>query len=372
MDFLTNAGDAETTKPRIDSDIHLTTSNLPSSHPPSNLLWGYPPPQHPQVHYAASLQPNDPFRTGLPKNLSIPIANPDQPLGSNTTPASMAESSNTSHSNLSPQRHTRRKDATRSIVVANFSNETDALEILANAATDEDGNIVKPETKKVAWAMGDDLQPPHRLGDFPLIREGIISETTLESLVRSFFEHYHPTLPIFQTARIPRTHQHLADLAADDPFLLTTIVAVTSRHDPVTGMKDVHEQTWSVLREAIIEYAFSGAAISVGFVEGLLLLSEWLPREVVGAIKGSSVALLQGGGGDGVTGLHGTDNRRSWSLTGLAIRAAYGLGRESLLERSGRRCPHPRSRPPCRHSSSLNTRHAPCPANTQSTKSPSS
>ncbi len=65
----------------------------------------------------------------------------------------------------------------------------------------------------------------------------------------------------------------------------------------------------------------------MGFVEGVLLLAEFLPREKGG--RGVGAELLGGSGvGGGGEGLHGIENRRSWALTGLAIRAAYGLGCE--------------------------------------------
>jgi hypothetical protein len=89
-------------------------------------------------------------------------------------------------------------------------------------------------------------------------------------------------------------------------------------------MKETHEKTWAIIRDAIEDYTFSGSATSVGFVEGVLLLAENLPREVS---KKTSELLS---GGEDAVGLHGTENRRSWALTGLAIRAAYGLGLDQI------------------------------------------
>jgi hypothetical protein len=89
-------------------------------------------------------------------------------------------------------------------------------------------------------------------------------------------------------------------------------------------MKDIHEKTWAIIRDAIEDYTFSGSSTTVGFVEGVLLLAENLPREV----SRRTSELLSGG--DDAVGLHGTENRRSWALTGLAIRAAYGLGLDQI------------------------------------------
>lgn len=103
---------------------------------------------------------------------------------------------------------------------------------------------------------------------------------------------------------------------------MATLVAVASQHHSDPGMKQVHERTWAILRDAMDQYTFNGSTTSVGFVEGVLLLAENLPRERTRQV---SELLMDGD----QTGLHGTENRRSWALTGLAIRAAYGLGCET-------------------------------------------
>lgn len=91
-------------------------------------------------------------------------------------------------------------------------------------------------------------------------------------------------------------------------------------------MKDVHDNAYALVRETISEYTCGGLQTSIGFVEGVLILAENLPREQ----RSSSAAEMVGSGSTSseVHGLHGSDNRRSWALTGTAIRAAYGLGCE--------------------------------------------
>lgn len=77
----------------------------------------------------------------------------------------------------------------------------DALEILANAATDgddegEDGKRKQPhDPKKVTWNVGEEDKAPMReLGDFHLIKAGILDEHGLHAMVDNFFRHYHPAL----------------------------------------------------------------------------------------------------------------------------------------------------------------------------------
>jgi len=82
-------------------------------------------------------------------------------------------------------------------------------------------------------------------------------------------------------------------------------------------------KAWSLFREAFADYSFAGLGATSGLVEGVLL-AEFLPREKGG--RSGSAELLGGGVGGSGEGLHGIENRRSWALTGLTIRAAYGLG----------------------------------------------
>ncbi|WWD03753.1 hypothetical protein V865_001809 [Kwoniella europaea PYCC6329] len=272
-----------------------------------------------------------------------------------TTPGSMGESSVGSTTGLSPnqpsqhrakKRRTVEPDGTRKIVNASLSNEMDALEILANAATDENGEIdpnmpankgkhpqqdgrSNGDTKRVSWDISEEASPVRELEEFHLIKNGILDEETLQQLVNIYFRDHHPSLPIFQTSRIPRTREQLLDLAHNDSFLLTCIVAVASRHPVDPKYREIHDKTWPILRETMADYSFAGLPGSVGFVEGVLLLAEHLPRERAAPPKSYSLNMLSGPGTE-VTGEHGTDNRRSWSLTGLAIRAAYLLGLDQI------------------------------------------
>ncbi|OCF41353.1 specific RNA polymerase II transcription factor [Kwoniella heveanensis CBS 569] len=266
-----------------------------------------------------------------------------------TTPGSLGESSVTSASGQSPghrakrRRSDREPEGTRKIVNASLSNEMDALEILANAATDgnsegdSDGHepsnkgkgVANGEAKRVSWELEEETVPPRELRDFHLIKAGILDELGLQDLVSTFFRDHHPSLPVFQTARIPRTREQLIDLAYDDPFLLTCIITVASRHPLEARYRDVHEKTWAILRQTMADYSFHGLPSSIGFVEGVLLLAEHLPREKRSMTKETSFSLLVAPGGE-ATGEHGTENRRSWSLIGLAIRAAYLIGLDQI------------------------------------------
>jgi hypothetical protein len=135
----------------------------------------------------------------MPNVAQLPAANPvDDPTPASVPSVqsihSIPESSNSGHSPNTRKRR-REGDGARRIVVANFSNETDALEILANAATDDkkegdnQGND-KGAGKKVSFGA----EVGARLEDFALVKKGVMDVTRLEILVRVFFEHHHPAL----------------------------------------------------------------------------------------------------------------------------------------------------------------------------------
>jgi len=141
----------------------------------------------------------------------------------NATSSSHVSGSTASPSNPSTGGSTRRKrlsepDATRRIVVASFNNETDALEILAKAATDaddeptdkgEDNGQRGERSKRVAWAE----DQPRPLSQFVLIARGIVDERTLEQLVDVFFTHHHPVL----VRHYPPLHSNSAANLSDRP-----------------------------------------------------------------------------------------------------------------------------------------------------------
>lgn len=87
-------------------------------------------------------------------------------------------------------------------------------------------------------------------------------------------------------------------------------------------MKEVHEQTYALIRDVLADYACAGYQPSIGFVEGVLILAENLPRDRGSQNSNEFVSATR----EGSQGLQGVENRRSWALTGTAIRAAYGLG----------------------------------------------
>lgn len=135
---------------------------------------------------------------------SSSLPDPPSVTQSNATPVSLTESTG-SNSALSPAARVKRRrqhspDATRRIVAANFSNETDALEILANAAAENDSDDQEKtsptvEMKKgVKWELKDDQAKVKGLAEYCLVTAGLMTVQDVENLVRLFFECHHPVL----------------------------------------------------------------------------------------------------------------------------------------------------------------------------------
>jgi len=137
---------------------------------PSNLL------NNPSTSSSTS----NPYPHPNPKPTFLP-----QPETTPSSHPSATPSHNSNPSTLSPNN----RATARQIVVASFNNESDALSILANAATDEED--------KAGVGIGEgrkELGVRDELEEFLLIKRGVMTEGELEVLVRSFFEHYHPAL----------------------------------------------------------------------------------------------------------------------------------------------------------------------------------
>lgn len=119
----------------------------------------------------------------------------------------------------SKKRRQHSPDATRRIVAANFSNEIDALEILANAAADPDSDDqkhVSPDEepqKGIRWDIQEDQVQAKGLEDYCLVKENVLTVNDLENLVRIFFENHHPVLvgPACHVSGLSSPQAHLPD-----------------------------------------------------------------------------------------------------------------------------------------------------------------
>ncbi|KAL5603894.1 hypothetical protein FOVSG1_006644 [Fusarium oxysporum f. sp. vasinfectum] len=148
------------------------------------------------------------------------------------------------------------------------------------------------------------------LNEYELVQRGLLHSSVLPELLQIFATSYHPYCPI-----VP--HYFLGSKAMEriqkeDYFLLTVTLTIASRDSPRHVL--IHRYCWDhtqhLLLEVLLAHPWSQTPRTV---EGLILLSEWLPhiqtdRETPNIPKSLS-----------------SEDRTAWSLIGLAIRLGYLL-----------------------------------------------
>ena len=125
------------------------------------------------------------------------------------------------------------------------------------------------------------------------------------------------------------TLSNIDAVAAEEPFLLTAILAIVSKHEASWLL--VHRHCWEYMKQLLLDVLLALPwTHRVGSVEGLLLLADWLPDCAFDTqpTPGSS-------GGNFV------EDNTAWSLLGQAVRHAYLLRldrtsfRDNLSDESG-------------------------------------
>lgn len=110
-------------------------------------------------------------------------------------------------------------------------------------------------------------------------------------------------MDLFQPSNLDR-------IATNETFLLTAIITISSKDDPVWAA--VHRRCWEYMKELLLEVLLAlPNTHQVGLVEGLLLLSDWLPS-------------LQSAASSDPRRLFAED-ATAWSLVGQAVRHFYLL-----------------------------------------------
>jgi hypothetical protein len=152
------------------------------------------------------------------------------------------------------------------------------------------------------------------IDDFLLIKRGLINPTQLRTYASIYISRHNHYVPIIPEYKLPNNDARLTRFASEEPFMLMVMVLVVSRYE-----KDsVHVSCWDVIRDHLSQITYGGLP-TIDVVEGLLLLSEYLPHLPNVADKD----------------FHQVEACMSWNLVGLAIRYSYflGLDQRALLDR---------------------------------------
>ncbi|KAI1288981.1 hypothetical protein F5Y03DRAFT_388940 [Xylaria venustula] len=183
---------------------------------------------------------------------------------------------------------------------------SDALLILANAARDNASPALAPEdtaSTDTASAQIPDNHPAG-LGSYPPLRGDMLTPELIDHLLRHYAQNYHSLYPVVPLSILQPSY--LANTIKQDCFLLKAILVIASRDR--TDLAQLHASLWEYMQKLILDVVLGLAHIrTVGCVEGLLLLGEWIPAP-----------LGHDGNSDGGEGT-------AWSIVGLGVRLAYLL-----------------------------------------------
>lgn len=102
-----------------------------------------------------------------------------------------------------------------------------------------------------------------------------------------------------------------------EPFVMTAILLIATKERQ--DYAHMHDRLWEMMRNMLLQVALGDREVrTVGCVEGLLILAEWVPH-VEAALGHMNVSPKETGG------LAGSEDTAAWTLVGLAVRQAYLL-----------------------------------------------
>ncbi|ODN73405.1 hypothetical protein L202_07931 [Cryptococcus amylolentus CBS 6039] len=332
---------------------------FPYPHPP-------PPPRHPSVHSLLLQSPPTsrylpPFDEPSTSSQSSPGTN----YSNNPTPHGHGHPGFHSTSgvrNSTPSPHRRNLHVNpplhasdpSNIVVADMRNESDALQILALASGQAANEEERRETSmrqngqrpSIATVPGGSSlsngpgQPSSEnvqgdasgLKDFALVKMKIVTEQQAFALSEAYFKCHHHFFPIIPSAIIPRTYDQLSVFSKAEKYLLAAFIIIASRVDNTPEMRDIHDRSWTVMRKWISRIQSLGEPPTIGLVESLLLLAEFLPRTPRDSLPTATPESRDEDPFDSgvVEEPHGVENRQAWQIIGLAVRSAYEMGLDKL------------------------------------------
>ncbi|KAH7125555.1 hypothetical protein B0J11DRAFT_411247, partial [Dendryphion nanum] len=204
-----------------------------------------------------------------------------------------------------------------------IQNPLEALELLAKVASKENRESWSSHTTP------NDGGPEHRsgidernmndasLGPSPPTSKPtgleFLDPRTIGPLLERYHDTYHAFLPV-----VPRhvlSTRNIDTTAAEEPFVLTAVLLIATKDRSEYTV--VHEKLWISMQKMLLEIILGSVeARTVGCVEGLLVLAEWVPHA-----NPSHMNVSEKGNG----GLAGTEDTAAWTLIGLAVRQAYLL-----------------------------------------------
>ncbi|OBS16019.1 hypothetical protein FPOA_13222 [Fusarium poae] len=204
-------------------------------------------------------------------------------------------------------------------------NPSDALQILAHsqdnlpvatpspsmAYSDATGRLVAQAASPThSTTRSNRLAPSSTLDNYELVQRGLLHPSIFPELLHIYANNYHPYCPIVPEYFL--CSSALERIQKADYFLLTIILTIASRDSPNHVL--VHRYCWyhtqHLLLQVLLAHPWSQTPRTV---EGLILLSEWLPHIQADQTTSKAHKSLS------------SEDRTAWSLVGLAVRLGYLL-----------------------------------------------
>jgi len=129
----------------------------------------------------------------------------------------------------------------------------------------------------------------------------------------SYLVNYHPFVPLAPKDIL--SPLHIDEIAAKESFVLTAILTIASKDDP--NLDEIHKRCWEYMKQLLLDVLLGHPSTQqIGSVEGLLLLSEWVPD--IQFDRSFRTGLPRGK-------ISVSEDSTAWSLVGQAVRQAYLL-----------------------------------------------
>lgn len=129
----------------------------------------------------------------------------------------------------------------------------------------------------------------------------------------SYAENYHTFCPLAPKSVLETTD--INQVAIQEPFLLTSILTIASKDNP--RFRDMHQLCWQSMKQHMLDIVLAVPyTLNVGSVEGLILLSEWVPYQLPAAYRNPRLNHKN---------LSSVEDNMAWSFIGQAVRNAYLL-----------------------------------------------
>ena len=156
-----------------------------------------------------------------------------------------------------------------------LKNPDDALSILCQVAGEAPSRAQSPTPTSATSTTGHMPLPvartvPQLEQVCNLVLEGYLASEKLLQLVDIFVSFYHPFYPLLATAKLGRSS--IAQFATEEPILLPVICTIATRND---SNLTLHRRLFEYSRQ-LLTSSMWGLKSTIGAIEGLLLLSEWV------------------------------------------------------------------------------------------------